>query len=37
MEELERVTFETLPRVHQFDINPTEMVAHLQTVRERLK
>jgi hypothetical protein len=37
LEELERVTQEALPRARQFDINPTEMLAHLQTVRERLK
>lgn len=36
LEELERITRDTLPRARQFDINPTEMLARLQTVRERL-
>lgn len=37
LQELERITQNSLSRARQFDINPTEMLAHLQTVRERLK
>ena len=37
MAELERVAQESLPRAREFDMNSTEMLARLQTVRERLK
>ena len=33
---LERITQNSLPRARQFDIDPDEMLAHLQTVRNRL-
>ena len=35
--ELERMTQAVLPRAREFDINPAELLAHLQIVRERLK
>jgi len=37
LEELERLTRDVLPRAREFDVTPAEMLAHLQTVRERLK
>lgn len=36
-EEIERLTQEALPRAREFDIVPADMLAHLQTVRDRLK
>lgn len=36
IEELARITQAALPRAREFDINATEMLAHLQTVRTRL-
>ena len=35
--ELERMTEQSLLRAREFDLNVTDMLAHLQTVRERLK
>lgn len=35
--ELERMTDQSLLRAREFDLNVTDMLAHLQTVRERLK
>ena len=37
LEELERITRDTQNHARQFDINPNQMLVHLQTVRERLK
>ena len=35
--ELGRMTQAVLPRAREFDINPAELLAHLQIVRDRLK
>jgi len=37
MAELEKILEKSMPRAREFDINATEMLAHLQTVRGRLK
>lgn len=37
MAELERVAQESLPRAREFDMNSTDMLARLQTVRDRLR
>ncbi len=37
MEELERITQISIKRAHAFDMDPAEMSAHLQAVRERMK
>ncbi len=37
LDELERITHASLPRAKEFDINPADLLAHLQIVRERLK
>ncbi len=36
LEELERITRETLPRAAKFDLSP-EILAHLQELKNRLK
>jgi hypothetical protein len=37
MAELEKVMEKSLPRAREFDIDPNDLSAHLQTVRARLK
>ncbi len=37
MAELEKVVEKSLPRAREFDINATDMLAHLQTIIKRLK
>lgn len=37
IEELERVTHQALTRAREFDMNPTEVLAHLQELKDRLK
>jgi len=37
MAELEKIMEESLSRASEFDMNSTDMFAHMQTVRERLK
>ena len=35
--QLQRVVEESLPRAREFDMNPADMLAHLQTIIKRLK
>lgn len=37
IEELARITRDALLRAHEFDMNPTEILAHLQELKSRLK
>ena len=37
LEELERITHKALSRAREFDMNPTEVLAHLQELKDRLK
>ena len=37
IEELERITRKALSRAREFDMNPTEVLAHLQELKDRLK
>lgn len=37
IEELERITRDALPRAREFDMNPSEILAHLQELKDRLK
>jgi hypothetical protein len=37
LEELDRILDEALSHAHKFDMNPSEIIAHLQEVKSRLK